>query len=102
MAADEHLMPDSLVRPGNYSVDYYTKFSGINACDLIEHAKKLLRNDQRDVMGFMNADTVLVGDGLETDLRVLPIIHGIVVDTSVIFLHSNGLSYLRSLKSLLS
>lgn len=102
VAADEHLMYDSLVRPGNYRIDYNTKFSGITACDLIEHATKLLRDVQKDVMGFINANTVLVGDGLKTDLRVLLIIHGIVVDKSVIFLHSNGVPYLRSLKSLLS
>jgi RNA exonuclease 1 len=50
-------------------------------------------------MGFINADIIFVGHGLENDLRALRIVHGNVVDTSVIFPHPNGLPYHRSLKS---
>jgi RNA exonuclease 1 len=42
---------------------------------------------------------ILVGDGLEND-RVLRIIHSNLIDTHLIFPHSNGLQYCRSLKSL--
>lgn len=100
VAADGRLVYDSLVRPENFIIDYNTRFSGITARDLSKHATKSLRDVQNDLMGFINADTILVGHGLENDLRALRIIHGTVIDTSVIFPHYYGLPYRRSLKSL--
>jgi RNA exonuclease 1 len=101
VAADGHLVYDSLVRPENCIVGYNT-ILGITARDLNEHATKSLQEVQNRLMGFINADTILVGHGLETDLRVLCIIHGSVVETSVIFSHPDGLPYRHSLKSLVS
>jgi RNA exonuclease 1 len=92
---------DSLMKPENHIKDYNTRFSGITPRALKEHATKSLRDVQNDLMGFINVDTILLGHGLETDLRVLCIIHGSVIDTSVIFPRSNGLPYRLSLKSLL-
>jgi RNA exonuclease 1 len=46
VAADGHLVYDSLVKPENYIIDYTTKFSGITACDLNEHATKSIRDVQ--------------------------------------------------------
>ncbi|PNF32690.1 hypothetical protein B7P43_G12965 [Cryptotermes secundus] len=100
VASDGHLVYDRLVKPESDIIDYNTRFSGITARDLNENDTKSLRDVQNDLMGFINADTILVGHGLENDLRALRIIHGSVVDTSVIFPHSNGLPYRRSLKSL--
>jgi RNA exonuclease 1 len=100
VAANGRLVYDSFVRPENYIIDYNTRFSGITASDLNEHATKTLQDVQNDLMGFINADTILVGHGLETDLRVLRMIHGKVIDTSIIFPHSNGLPYRHSLKLL--
>lgn len=100
VAADGRLVYDCLVRPENLIIDYNTRFSGITARDLSKRATKSLRDVQNDLMGFINADTILVGHGLENDLRALRIIHGTVIDTSVIFPHYYGLPYRRSLKSL--
>lgn len=100
VATDGRLVYDSLVRPENFIIDYNTRFSGITARDLSKRATKSLRDVQNDLMGFINADTILVGHGLENDLRALRIIHGTVIDTSVIFPHYYGLPYRRSLKSL--
>jgi RNA exonuclease 1 len=83
VAADGHLVYDSLVRPENYIIDYNMRFSRNTASDLNEHDTKSLWDVQNDLMGFKNADTILVGRGLETDIHVLPIIHGNVVHTSV-------------------
>jgi RNA exonuclease 1 len=102
VAADGHSVYDSLVRPENDITDLNTRFSGITARDIHENATKSLRDVQKDLTGFINADTILVGHGLETDLHVLRIIHDSVVDTSVIFPHCNGLPYRHSLKSLVS
>ena len=63
---------------------------------------KNLKEVQNDLMGFINADTVLVGHGLENDLRALNIIHGVVLDTAVVFPHFYGLPFRRSLRSLVS
>jgi RNA exonuclease 1 len=68
VAVDEHLVYDSLVRPENYIIGYNMRIFGITACDLNEHATKSLREVQNDLLGFINADTILVGHGLETDL----------------------------------
>lgn len=101
VGADGRLVYDCLVRPERDVVDYNTRFSGITARDLSRKSlTKTLREVQNDLMGFINADTVLVGHGLENDLRALRIMHATVVDTAVTFPHYNGLPYRRSLKSL--
>nr|CAD7426191.1 unnamed protein product [Timema monikensis] len=100
VAADGRLVYDCLVRPENFIIDYNTRFSGITARDLSKRATKTLKDVQNDLMGFINADTILIGHGLENDLRALQIIHGTVIDTSVVFPHYWGLPYRRSLKSL--
>ena len=53
-------------------------------------------------MGFINADTILVGHGLENDLRALNLIHATILDTAVVFPHYHGLPFRRSLRSLVS
>lgn len=101
VAPDGRLVYDCLVRPENYIIDYNTRFSGITARDLNRRgATKSLKDVQNDLMGFINADTILIGHGLENDLRALRIIHSTVIDTSVVFPHYYGLPYRRSLKSL--
>ncbi|PNF42687.1 hypothetical protein B7P43_G14285, partial [Cryptotermes secundus] len=100
VASDGHLVYDRLVKPESDIIEYNTRFSGITVHDLSENATKSLWDVQNDLMGFINADTILVGHGLENDLLALRITHGSGVDTSVIFPHSNGLPYPRSLKSL--
>ncbi|XP_067008809.1 putative exonuclease GOR isoform X2 [Anabrus simplex] len=100
VATDGRLVYDCLVKPENYIIDYNTRFSGITARDLAKKGTKSLKDVQNDLMGFINADTILVGHGLENDLRALRIIHGTVIDTSVVFPHYYGLPYRRSLKSL--
>lgn len=101
VGTDGRLVYDSLVKPEHYIIDYNTRFSGITAKDLNKRgATKSLKDVQNDLMGFINADTILIGHGLENDLRALRIIHGTVIDTSVVFPHYYGLPYRRSLKSL--
>ncbi|KAE8738197.1 hypothetical protein FOCC_FOCC016326 [Frankliniella occidentalis] len=101
VGTDGRLVYDSLVKPEHYIIDYNTRFSGITAKDLNKKgATKSIKDVQNDLMGFINADTILIGHGLENDLRALRIIHGTVIDTSVVFPHYYGLPYRRSLKSL--
>lgn len=103
VAMDGRLVYDTFVRPENEIVDYNTRFSGISAKDFQAGSKryvKSLRDVQNDLMGFISASTILIGHGLENDLRALKVLHYACVDTALTFPHFNGLPYRRSLKSL--
>ncbi|KAK6637726.1 hypothetical protein RUM44_008148 [Polyplax serrata] len=103
VATDGRTVYDSFVKPENTIIDYNTRFSGITAKDLKKgNAAKNLKDVQNDLMGFINADTILIGHGLENDLKALKMIHSTVIDTSVIFPHYYGLPFRRSLKSLVN
>jgi len=99
---DGRLVYETLVLPETDIIDHNTRFSGVTAKDLEKGPTKNLKEVQNDLMGFINADTVLVGHGLENDLRALRMIHGVVLDTSTVFPHFYGLPFRRSLRSLVS
>jgi RNA exonuclease 1 len=92
VSADGHPVYDTLVMPENCIIVYNTRFSGITETDLRVHGTKSLRDVQKDLMAIINADTILVGHGLN-DLRALHIIHGTVIDTSVVFPHKLRFPY---------
>jgi len=96
------LVYETLVMPENEIVDYNTRFSGISEKHLLSGNAKDLKEVQNDLLEFINADTILIGHGLENDLRALGILHGAVVDTAVVFPHYYGLPFKRSLRSLVS
>lgn len=98
---DGRLVYDTFVKPENDVVDLNTFYSGITEKHL-KSATKTLKDVQSDLMGFINADTILIGHGLENDLRVLKMVHYKVVDTAVTFPHYNGLPFRYSLKFLVS
>lgn len=98
---DGRLIYDTFVKPENDIVDLNTQYSGITDKHL-KSATKTLKDVQSDLMGFISADTILIGHGLENDLRVLRMVHYKVVDTAVTFPHYNGLPYRYSLKFLVS
>ncbi|VEN34550.1 unnamed protein product [Callosobruchus maculatus] len=102
VACDGRLVYDTYVKPDLEIVDYNTRFSGITAKDMKRAQTKSLREVQNDLMGFINANTILIGHGLENDLRALKIVHYFTVDTAHTFPHYNGLPYRRSLKNLTS
>lgn len=97
---DGKLVYDTYVLPESPIVDYNTRFSGITAKHLSGKNVKSLRDVQNDLMGFINADTILVGHALENDLRALKIIHHKVVDTSVLYPNARGYPHKHSLKML--
>ncbi|KAJ8953185.1 hypothetical protein NQ318_003221 [Aromia moschata] len=48
------------------------------------------------------SETILVGHSLESDMKALKIVHGTVIDTSVLFPHKMGLPHKRALRALAS
>ncbi|XP_059410252.1 RNA exonuclease 1 homolog isoform X1 [Carassius carassius] len=90
---------DSFVKPDKDVIDYNTRFSGINEDD-VKGTNSSLCDVQAALLSFINADTILIGHGLENDLTALKIIHSTVIDTSVVFPHRLGLPHKRELNSL--
>lgn len=96
---DGSVLYDAFVKPQNPIIDYNTRFSGLTAKDL-DGVTRTLNDVQKDLLNLLNADTILIGHGLENDLRALRLLHPQVVDTAVIFPHHYGLPFRRSLRSL--
>ncbi|XP_017761485.1 PREDICTED: uncharacterized protein LOC108551736 isoform X2 [Eufriesea mexicana] len=96
---DGKVVYDTLVMPDAEVIDYNTRFSGITAKDLSK-ASKSLRDVQKDLTSFVHAETILIGHGLENDLRALRLLHTTVIDTCVAFPHFLGYPFRSSLKTL--
>ncbi|XP_022243817.1 exonuclease GOR-like isoform X2 [Limulus polyphemus] len=91
---------DSLVLPENPIIDYNTRFSGITANDML-NVHTTLTDVRAVLLKMFNSKTILVGHGLDNDLKALKLIHETVIDTSILFPHYYGLPFKRSLKSLI-
>ena len=72
---DGRLVYETIIRPDDTIVDYNTRFSGVTARDLKRGSVKSLKDVQNDLLGFINANTILIGHGLENDLRALKVIY---------------------------
>lgn len=101
VAIDGTIVYDSYVKPDNLILDYNTQFSGVRFEDLV-FCTNTLADVQKDLLAAINSRTILVGHGLENDLKALRIVHSMVIDTSVVFPHHLGFPYRRSLKHLVS
>ncbi|XP_059558237.1 LOW QUALITY PROTEIN: RNA exonuclease 1 homolog [Myotis daubentonii] len=93
------LVYDTFVRPDRDIVDYNTRFSGVTAAHLA-HTSTSIRDVQAALLTLFNSRTILIGHSLQSDLLALKLIHGTVLDTSVLFPHRRGLPYKRSLRNL--
>ncbi|XP_072385118.1 uncharacterized protein [Diabrotica undecimpunctata] len=92
---------ESLVKPLNPIIDYNTRFSGITKEQMDKTSTSILQV-QANILHLCNSMTILVGHSLESDMKALKIVHGMVVDTSVLFPHKMGLPHKRALKVLAS
>ncbi|KAJ1491349.1 hypothetical protein T484DRAFT_1564708, partial [Baffinella frigidus] len=68
--------------------------------ELLKGVTTTLADVQEKLMGLVTCETILVGHSLENDLKACKIIHGKVVDTSVLYPHLKGHPYKNALKFL--
>ncbi|EFX85588.1 hypothetical protein DAPPUDRAFT_237744 [Daphnia pulex] len=100
ISSDYKTVYETLVMPDNPILDYNTRCSGITEDDLVD-VKTTLKDVQAFLLNLLSSKTILIGHDLDGDLRALGVmIHDTVIDTSVIFPHSQGPPFRRALKTL--
>lgn len=112
---------DEFIRPNGLPVDLVTRWSGVTDEDIEERARMDFAKLRRDVMGrFIDSNTsgsrlckipddlaeypltVLIGHGLENDLKAIRLVHppNRAIDTAQLFPHPRGLPFRRALRML--
>lgn len=92
---------ETFIRPLHPIIDYNTRYSGITEEHLYGVTTTLL-DVQATLLTMFNSKTILIGHSLESDCKVLKLIHDTVIDTSVLFPHKMGPPYKRALRNLSS
>lgn len=92
---------DTYVKPKEEILDYLTKYSGITP-ELLENVDTDLSDVQKKLVEMISSTDILIGHSLESDLNVMKIKHGRIIDTSIIFQHVRGPPLKPSLKWLAS
>ena len=100
VGSDLQILLDSFVAPTNAVLDYNTRFSGLTEEALrgappLEQVRELF-------LTMVGENTVLAGHSLDNDLRSLRVVHRRVADTSLLFPHTRGPPYKRSLRDLVA
>uniref|UniRef100_A0A061SHQ1 RNA exonuclease 1 n=1 Tax=Tetraselmis sp. GSL018 TaxID=582737 RepID=A0A061SHQ1_9CHLO len=96
---DGMVLLDEFVMPTNQITDYNTKYSGITE-EMLKGVTTTLEDVRHKVMEIVHDKTLLVGHGLENDLRSLRLLHANCIDTVVLYPHPKGLPHRPSLRFL--
>lgn len=94
---DSEVIYDTLVKPTNPITDYVTQYSGMTAA-LLDPVTTTLADVQAHLLTIVNADTILLGQSLNSDLTAMRFSHPYIIDTSIIYHHTRGPPYKPSLK----
>eukprot|EP00923_Selenidium_pygospionis_P022299 GHVN01038570.1.p1 GENE.GHVN01038570.1~~GHVN01038570.1.p1 ORF type:complete len:286 (+),score=65.21 GHVN01038570.1:430-1287(+) len=87
--ARNRVLIDEMVRPTNKVIDYKTEFSGVSEKSL-EGVTTTLSDIQKKLKLIIKPTSVIVGHSVDNDLRCLKIVHGRVIDTSLIYPHQRA------------
>ncbi|WVW80449.1 hypothetical protein I302_102431 [Kwoniella bestiolae CBS 10118] len=93
------ILLDELVRQTVPVLDVNTRFSGITP-DQLQTAVMDLPAVRAAACMFIGTETIIVGHGLENDLRALRLLHSKVIDTAVVFPHDKGPPFRRALRDI--
>ncbi|KAJ6237184.1 hypothetical protein M0813_26738 [Anaeramoeba flamelloides] len=96
-SSDTTVIYDKLVLPSSRIVDYKTEYSGINKERLVG-VKMTLKKVQKEIQKLIPKESIIIGHSLENDLRAIKLKHDKVIDTSIIYDHSQGYPLKPSLK----
>jgi len=94
-----NMIYESLIKPEKMVTNYNTEFSGIAEKDL-NPIKTRIEDVQKVLLSLFSEDTILVGHGLDNDMKYLKLIHNKIVDTCAIFTHPKGLPFKKALRTL--
>lgn len=84
---DGAVLLDSLVQPPGTILDVNTRFSGI-AVNGLQGVTDDLGEVRELLGGLIDEQTIIVGHGLENDLKALRLVHTNVIDTAIVRLKS--------------
>ncbi|WWC68355.1 uncharacterized protein I206_102280 [Kwoniella pini CBS 10737] len=93
------ILLDELVRQTVPVLDVNTRFSGLTNDDLDKAIMDLPAVRAAACM-FIGPDTIIVGHGLENDLRALRLLHTKIIDTAIVFPHDKGPPFRRALRDI--
>jgi hypothetical protein len=97
------VLHDSLVEPDFDLIDDNFRFSGVKEADIL-HAKQAgtclpgIHGARARILEFVDKDTIIVGHGLDHDLKKLRLVHNRIIDTAIVYLEPGQKT--RNLKSL--
>ncbi|CDO96281.1 unnamed protein product [Kluyveromyces dobzhanskii CBS 2104] len=87
---------DKVIKPLGEVIDLNSKFSGIHH---IEDTAPTIHEAEKDYINsnMINKNSLLIGHGLDNDLRVMRIVHNNVIDTAILYPAGKYKSSLKNL-----
>ncbi|GAA97080.1 uncharacterized protein L969DRAFT_19946 [Mixia osmundae IAM 14324] len=94
------LLLDEFIQPPGDVIDTNFQFSGLTLAQIKAATMTLEQLQDRLLDGMIDVNTIIVGHGLENDLRALRLVHHKVIDTAQLFPHPRGLPLRKRLRDL--